>query len=284
MRAKTIVILFLSALFLLASKCNNGGDELPEPFDHQEQQEKDQALLDEYLTTHYLTEDGDILPVSNGETPLSQIVEEHEYTQYFADSDQHVDMKYYTYTLQEGVGESPTYVDMVHAAYTLEDLTTHQIDQVDYGVWLHLYKSIKAWQLAMPEFKEGNKIDNGDGTFTYENAGKYLLILPSGLGYMNLAQEDFGANTCLVFHITLNEVFRTDYDEDGILSMNEDVDNDGKYEDDTDDDTIFNYLDNDDDGDGILTIDEDANGDGDPTNDDSDQDGTPDYLDPDPNE
>ncbi|MFS4416200.1 Ig-like domain-containing protein, partial [Maribacter sp. 2307ULW6-5] len=50
---------------------------------------------------------------------------------------------------------------------------------------------------------------------------------------------------------------------------------------DTDGTEDVNYRDLDDDGDGIPTADEDANGDGDPTNDDSDGDGTPDYLDPD---
>ncbi len=47
---------------------------------------------------------------------------------------------------------------------------------------------------------------------------------------------------------------------------------------DTDDDTIENYLDDDDDGDGVLTIDEDYNGNGDPTDDDTDTNGIPDYL------
>ncbi|MCR1026640.1 hypothetical protein NQT66_17610, partial [Cellulophaga baltica] len=49
---------------------------------------------------------------------------------------------------------------------------------------------------------------------------------------------------------------------------------------DTDGTEDVNYRDLDDDGDGINTPDEDANGDGDPTNDDTDGDGTPDYLDP----
>ena len=50
---------------------------------------------------------------------------------------------------------------------------------------------------------------------------------------------------------------------------------------DTDNDGIPDYLDPDDDGDGINTIDEDTNGDGDPTNDDTDNNGIPNYLDPD---
>lgn len=47
---------------------------------------------------------------------------------------------------------------------------------------------------------------------------------------------------------------------------------------DTDNDLIENYLDNDDDGDNVLTINEDYNNNGDPTDDDTDNSGTPDYL------
>lgn len=47
---------------------------------------------------------------------------------------------------------------------------------------------------------------------------------------------------------------------------------------DTDGDLIENYLDDDDDGDGLLTIDEDYNNNGDPTDDDTNTNGIPDYL------
>ncbi len=49
---------------------------------------------------------------------------------------------------------------------------------------------------------------------------------------------------------------------------------------DMDGDWIPNYLDDDDDNDGVLTKDEDYNHDGDPTNDDRNDDGVPDYVDP----
>ncbi|MFK7750559.1 MAG: Calx-beta domain-containing protein [Kordia sp.] len=71
-----------------------------------------------------------------------------------------------------------------------------------------------------------------------------------------------------------------DTDEDGVFDTFEDVNGDNDLSnDDTDDDGIPNYQDADDDGDGINTADEDYDGDNDPTNDDSDGDGTPDYLD-----
>lgn len=47
---------------------------------------------------------------------------------------------------------------------------------------------------------------------------------------------------------------------------------------DTDSDGIPNYLDNDDDGDGVLTINEDYNGNNDPSDDDTNFNGLPDYL------
>ncbi|WP_046757322.1 Calx-beta domain-containing protein [Kordia jejudonensis] len=72
-----------------------------------------------------------------------------------------------------------------------------------------------------------------------------------------------------------------DTDGDGIFDSFEDVNGDNDLSnDDTDNDGIPNYQDADDDGDGINTADEDYDGDNDPTNDDSDGDQIPDYLDP----
>jgi len=73
----------------------------------------------------------------------------------------------------------------------------------------------------------------------------------------------------------------TDHDNDGILSINEDIDGDGDpFYDDTDNDDLWNMYDADDDGDGTLTINElDKNND--QIIDDTDNDGIPDYLDPD---
>ena len=73
-----------------------------------------------------------------------------------------------------------------------------------------------------------------------------------------------------------------DSDSDGL--SNDDEDSNGDQDptnDDLDGDGTPNYLDDDDDGDGKSTADEDVNGDGNPFNDDSDGDGIPDFLDAD---
>ncbi|QXP59933.1 hypothetical protein [Olleya sp. HaHaR_3_96] len=72
----------------------------------------------------------------------------------------------------------------------------------------------------------------------------------------------------------------SDSDADGVLDLNEDLNGNNDLEDDdTDQDGIPDYLDTDDDGDGIETMDEDYDNDGNPMNEDSDGDQIPDYLD-----
>ncbi|MCH3885074.1 hypothetical protein [Tenacibaculum aquimarinum] len=91
-------------------------------------------------------------------------------------------------------------------------------------------------------------------------------------------------NSNLIFYIELWDiVVNTDHDQDGIPSIEEDLDGDGDpRNDDTDENFIANYGDADDDGDGKLTKEEDRNGDGDPRNDFNDPDNPtiPDYLNP----
>ena len=71
-------------------------------------------------------------------------------------------------------------------------------------------------------------------------------------------------------------------DQDLIEPDDEDRNGDGDLtNDDSDEDTIPDYIDFDDDGDGLKTEDEDVDGDDDPTNDDTDNDGIPNYLDDD---
>lgn len=76
------------------------------------------------------------------------------------------------------------------------------------------------------------------------------------------------------------EVIAADIDGDGVSDGEEDTNGDGDpTNDDLDGDGIPDYKDSDDDGDGRDTSAEDTNRDGDPTNDDDDGDGIPNYRD-----
>ena len=167
-----------------------------------------------------------------------------------------------------------------YKGYTL-DLEIFDATVDDLPSWLFVASTIKAWQEILPLFKDGTYTPNSDGSVTFSGYGAGFLITPSGLGYYNYVQNSIPEYSPLIFS------FKTfladkDLDNDNVPTLLEDLDGDGDpTNDNTDGDNMPNYLDDDDDNDGVKTIDEDTNGDGDPTNDDSDGDGIPNYLDED---
>lgn len=275
MKIKNLVVLF--AVVHLLFSC--GGDSsTSDDFDHAGQALIDDDKLIEYLQTHYLNEDdGGIWTITNNEDPLWNSVQ----TQNIVEDD--ISYKLYYLSEFQGVGTEPTRADSVLTTYVGHTLDSLVFDSNSNLSWFTLTNVIKGWSYGFTNFRGGNKIVHPDESFEYENFGKGILFIPSGLAYQNIAQGAvIGENEPLVFKIELHDVNFSDHDNDGILSKDEDLDNDGDViNDDTDEDGLPNFADPDDDGDGILTKDEDANGDGDPTNDDSDNDGIPDYLDSD---
>ncbi|WP_418638481.1 T9SS type A sorting domain-containing protein [Winogradskyella sp.] len=154
----------------------------------------------------------------------------------------------------------------------------------------------------------GNTIQGANlPSLTVTEPGEYAVVLYS---------TDFGCSS--ITHIIVEEFSCTDTDDDGVIDSDEDINDNGNLDDDdtdgddipnyldddddgdgvatnveinivlgrnvshvfvdTDNDLVENYLDDDDDGDGVLTIDEDYNNNGDPTDDDTNNNMIPDYL------
>jgi hypothetical protein len=277
MNFKNLLIIIALGLFIFS--CNKSNN--TSTFDAAQQAIDDDATLVEYLQTHYLNDtDGGIWTITNGETPLMDQVETENITKN--------DINYKLYYLKEveGVGDAAKKIDSVFVDYT-GMLTDSTVFDSKKSIWFDLTRILYSggatgFAYGMENFKGGSKVVNPDESFYYENSGKGIIFMPSGLGYGNIAQSIIPINSPLIFQITLNAVNESDHDNDTILSKNEDVDGDGDLSnDDTDGDGVANYLDVDDDNDGILTKDEDANGDGNPMNDDTDGDGIPNYLDAD---
>lgn len=280
---KIALILTIGFVFFSCGKDNDSSVD----FDAAAQAIIDDDALIEYLQTHYLNDDdGGIWTITNGEEPLMNQVD----VQNIVEDD--ISYKLYYLKQQEGVTIAPTRADSVLSTYTgmLLDSTIFDSSSSVKGFSLVPTQPngtggvILGWQYGFTNFKSGNIIVNPDESFYYEDFGKGILFIPSGLAYGNFGSSTgiIQPNSPLVFQITLQYVKKSDHDNDTILSILEDIDEDGNvFNDDTDEDGIPNYLDNDDDNDGILTRDEDADGDGDPTNDDTDNDGIPDYLDTD---
>ena len=267
-------ILFILCLGLAIAACKK--DDV-DPFDAVEQAVLDDVALVEYLQTHYLNEaDGGIWTIDAGQTPLMEQVD--------VDAIVENDIAYKLYYLveEEGTTISPTRTDSVLTTYTGMTLDSLVFDSRKSLIWLPLTGVITGWSYGFTHYKGGNKMINPDESFYYEDYGKGILFIPSGLAYGNTGSSGIAPNTPLVFEITCQDVNRADHDNDSILSNLETYDGDTNVRnDDTDSDGIPDYLDADDDNDGVLTKDEDANGDGNPMNDDTDGDGVADYLDAD---
>jgi hypothetical protein len=111
---------------------------------------------------------------------------------------------------------------------------------------------------VIPEFNVAESyMINGDGTVSYNNVGVGVMIIPSGLAYYSAGTQGIGPYKSLIFKFDLLQTEVNDHDLDGIPSYAENYDGDFDINDeDTDEDGLVDFVDNDDDGDGVLTIDE----------------------------
>lgn len=294
------LLLLVAILFIYASSCDD--DTTIEPFDHAAQAIEDNDSLVKYMQEHFLNADGELDTIASNEPAIYDDANLFEKAVTYTRGGEDISYKLYYYISEVGVNEQPTRVDLANVSYIGMDLDHEVFDRNDYGGWFDLYSGVIAgWSYGIPNFKAGNAIELPDGSFEYSETGKGILFIPSGLAYANIGSGSISANEPIIFYINLNDIHRSDHDEDNVPSMIEDLDNDDDYtNDDTDADGVANFIDSDDDGDGVLTkledlepdtdleVDSDGDGDptndigdGDPTNDDTDNDGIPNYLDPD---
>ena len=284
-KIKQFIIVALVAGVIYA--CSGSGGETVEEFDHAAQAVIDNDSLVKFLTNHYydMTKDS-IKPLKAGETALIDDVKLK--TKDVVENE--IDFKLYYYVINEGTPDPvkgfPTIMDSVLTSYrgVYLDNTTDEVSfESNLTTWFTLAGVVRGWTESFIHFKGGKNITN-NGPITFENHGKGIVFIPSGLGYRNLVQGNIPENSSLIFYFDLLDIKEdTDHDIDGVPSIFEDPDGDGNpLNDDTDEDGTANFLDNDDDGDGVPTIKEDANNDGDPRNDFSDpaNPNLPDYLNP----
>ena len=280
---------------------------------------EDDAAIKAYLQTHFYNYEDfqnppagfdfkivlDTIEGDNaGKTPLIDMVGSRVISvssdEFALSEAETVDHTLYYLVAREGAGVNPTVADSAYVRYRGSLLDGTNFDgSFSTPIWFDLaslqgpLQGARGFSEAMPNFKTGgNVIDNGDGTFTVEEYGVGLMIMPSGLGFFNSAQSGIEAYSPLIFSIDLFTYNQTDHDNDGVPSIQEDVNGDGYlYNDNTDEQAeedagltlrFSDFLDQDDDQDGTLTRDEISDENGNiifPYPDDN-GDGVPNYLDP----
>lgn len=269
---KSIASIILIITFF---SCGDNNFQTIEPFDHEAQLLKDEDSIQSFLSKHYFDTTVDsIKKITANQTPLSsdpnlKSITVNEYD---------IDYKMYYYLIDEGNPTNdkgkPTVMDSVFVRYkglSLDNTTTlTEFEYRNNPLWFTLTGVIRGWTHGFTNFKNGDNTFNTNGPIRYTNGGRGILIIPSGLAYRNQGTgSGILINSILVFYIELYDFVKdTDHDNDNVPSILEDPDGDGDpRNDDTDNDGIPNYFDSDDDGDGVLTKYEDKNKDGNPAND-----------------
>ncbi|MGB7784539.1 MAG: FKBP-type peptidyl-prolyl cis-trans isomerase [Salinimicrobium sp.] len=297
LRKFSLACLLFTAVFVSCNKDDDNPDPDPvEVRDRAVQEVADQEALLEYLQTHFYNYEDfenpsegfdysiqlDTIDEANADkTPLidSDLLQTKTYT--FQD----VEYKIYILKVREGEKSQPKFTDSTFVSYRGELLDQSMFDSSDNPMWFDLVRTIPGFGQTMTEFKGASGFQvNSDNTVTFNNDyGVGAMFVPSGLAYFQNAPSGIPPYSPLVFTFKLYGVNEADHDGDGIPSYMEDLNNNKIISDDnTDDDMFANYLDPDDDGDFIPTREEIIiNEDGTLEFPDKDNDGTPDYLDPD---
>ena len=286
-------LFFLVPVFLLLLQCKKEDTTEPIPIrDYSEQVIVDQDLLETYLKTHtYNYEDFNnesdvnikLDTISDNNSSRVSLFEQASIKTIDVTNaeGQITTHNLYYIIAREGSNESPSVADSVYVAYNGILTDGSSFDNSKFPIWIDLANTIEGFREGVSELRTGKFTENSNGTIAYTSFGVGLFFIPSGIGYFENINSGIPEYSPLIFTVKLMTHTDTDHDNDGVLSIFEDIDGDSNpFGDDTDGDNLWNMYDVDDDGDGILTVNElDKNNDS--IIDDTNNDGIPDYLDPD---
>ncbi|MGB0837957.1 MAG: FKBP-type peptidyl-prolyl cis-trans isomerase [Flavobacteriaceae bacterium] len=241
---------FIGMLGLIAIGCNNDEEDVHDPVE--------QAIIDDeaivsYLQSHYYDDsEMEIDSITDGQTSL------YDDPRMIVDNVNQNDIDYKLYVLQleaggddtlaespeTGENISPSTVDSVFTKYTGFLMSTgYEFDSND-NIWFRLDEVVKGWAYGYTHFTSGFNTSVVDQPLSFEKTGHGYLFIPSGLGYGNNFVNSIPENANLAFEIELKLAFWRDHDGDGTLSKDEDVNGDRDLtDDDTDGDGIPDYVD-----------------------------------------
>ena len=286
-------LFFLVPVFLLFLQCKKEDTSPTYTIrDYSEQVIVDQDLLESYLKTHtYNYEDFNnesdvnikLDTMSNNNSSRLTLFEQAKIKTVDVTNSEGLVTSHNLYYIiaREGSNENPSVADSVYVSYDGTLIDGNTFDNRKFPIWIDLANSLQGFREGVSELRTGKFTENSNGTIDYSSFGVGLFFIPSGIGYFENISSGIPEYSPLIFTVKLMTHTDTDHDNDGILSIFEDIDGDNKpFGDDTDGDNLWNMYDVDDDGDGILTVNEiDKNNDS--IIDDTNNDGIPDYLDPD---
>ncbi len=167
-----------------------------------------------------------------------------------------VEYEYYVLRLNQGGGNMPKFTDNISINYSGNLMDETVFDSTVNSTVFDLINLIQGWRSVLVEFStsDGSYVINPDGTVEFNDYGFGAMFLPSGLAYYSSAPSGIAVYSNLIFKFELYQSAHNDHDADGIFSHLEDVNNNqNAFDDDTDSDNVPDFLDANDDNDSIIT-------------------------------
>lgn len=167
-----------------------------------------------------------------------------------------VEYEYYVLKLNQGGGKMPKFTDDININYSGNLMDGTVFDSTVNPTVLDLINLLQGWRNVMVEFStsDGNYVINPDGTVEFNDYGFGAMFLPSGLAYFSSTPSGIPVYSNLIFKFELYQSAHNDHDADGVLSHLEDLNNNQyAYDEDSDNDNIPDFLDANDDNDNLLT-------------------------------
>lgn len=270
------ITLFIFCIIIGFVSCNKDDSDTDpivlEERDRAEQQVADKDTLIGYLETHYYNSSAfvnnmnpSIYDLIISQLPSDGVLPDPANNKLLIDAVEikntifaEVDYEYYILRLNQGGGDQPHFTDQVRLNFSGSQLNGEVFDSSATPVDFDLVALIPGWNRVIPEFNVADSfIENGDGTVSFNNPGVGVMFLPSGLAFFADSPSGIPLYASLIFKFELYQTEVADHDIDGIPSYVEDLNSDfDTTNDDTDENLVPNFVDPDDDGDGVLTLDE----------------------------
>jgi hypothetical protein len=281
-RFKNVLLIAVLSLVIFSCKKDDDDVRLVPPNDLTEQYAVDIVKIEDYLKTHYMVLDDDLnvtilkIPTGGNQTSIWDQTDYPLVKDFEVKNDSRVSYskgglvedpvtyKLYYIILNEGGGQRPTTIDSMFVDYRGWNFDNEEFDRTSSPLWTSFpapnIQFISGFRQFVPKIKTAETvIENTDGTFSHLNFGNGVVFIPSALAYFNISRgENIPAYSNLAFQIKLKGLRYNDHDRDKILSKDEyynpsgDTDI-GLFNQDSDGDGTPDFLDADDDADGVLT-------------------------------
>lgn len=261
----------LLGVLIICVACPNDDDDgviEVEMRDRGEQSLADDELIVEYLQTHFYNYEEFETPPADFDFKIVFDTIAGENLDKTPLIDQVVDTTYnraetfqtlYKLTAREGVSTKSSFADSIFMNIQGVNLYGETFENSESPIWFDLVGTVDGFMQGLSNSRGGTGFSqNDDGTVTFNNDYEIgAIFVPSGLAFFDAPpSSNIPLFSTLVFAYDVFDVEIADHDNDGVITVLEDLDSNGflfDTIDNTDEDALFNFVDNDDDNDDVLT-------------------------------